>query len=70
MTLEAVVAIGFTLVVAAGLGLLLWRVLRMRVTEVKGRPARTGPAEYVSDKDISDLTATGDEPEDKGGDDE
>jgi len=70
MTLEAVVAIGFTLAVAAGLGLLLRQVLRMRVTEVKGRPERGAPVEYVSDKDISELLATDDEPGEKGKDDE
>jgi len=51
--LEMIVGIGAVVVVVAVMVVFAWRVLRMRVTVVKGRKRK--PKEFLTDKDIDEL---------------
>lgn len=59
--LEKLAALAVVLVVAAVLVLLAWRLLRLRMTEVRGRQQ---PKDYLSEQDIEELL-TEDRPENK-----
>ncbi len=61
--LELAVGVGFVVVAVAVLVLFAWRVLRIDVTEVKGK--RKGePREFLSDEEIDELLLSDGEKED------